>query len=380
MPLFMLNATIELFFVFLFALSMLFLLRKIARHERIALVDKPNERKHHVGSIPLVGGLSICLSIIYFISSNPTLLPHSHLYAISILVLVAVGVADDKFDISVRLRMGVQAGLAMVMMHLAGIKLVVLGNLLALGNIMLPSYIDQVVTILAVIGAINAFNMVDGIDGLLGGLASVTFAAIGMLFFLSGHYGLAYLCCAFIVVMLPYILFNLGFFGRTRKVFMGDAGSMLIGFTVIWILIDASQSTDQIQSLRPVTALWLIALPLFDMVAIMMRRMRRGDSPFKPDREHLHHICQRIGLNSYQTLFAICGLAALFAVVGITGEIMMIPEYIMFCGFLICFALYTTLIFHIWKVVSKIRSLLSHNEKPCDQGDLASKPETINLP
>ena len=356
-PLPMLNAIIEQFFVFLFALSLLFLLRKIARHERIALVDKPNERKHHVGSVPLVGGLSICLSIIYFIFSNQMLMPHSNLYAISIIVLVAVGVADDKFDISVRIRMLVQAALAMIMMHMAGIKLVVLGNLVGLGNIVLPDYLDQIITILAVIGAINAFNMVDGIDGLLGGLASVTFAAMGILFFFNGFYDLAYVCTAFIVVMLPYILFNLGFFGRTRKVFMGDAGSMLIGFTVIWLLIDATQVAEHIQNFRPVTALWLIALPLFDMVAIMIRRVRRGDSPFKPDREHLHHICQRIGLNSYQTLFAICGLAIFFAGVGIIGEFMQIPEYIMFYSFLACFALYNAMIFYVWKVVRKIRTL-----------------------
>lgn len=351
----MLNSIIELFFVFLFALSLLFLLRKVARHERIGLVDKPNERKHHVGSIPLVGGLSICLSIVYFVSSNPSILPHSVLYIISIVLLVAVGVLDDKFDISVRLRMGVQALLALSMMHIAGIKLSMLGNILGLGDLVLPSYVDQIITILAVIGGINAFNMVDGIDGLLGGLASVTLAAIGLLFYYAGFYELAYLCLAFIVIMLPYILFNLGFFGRTRKVFMGDAGSMLIGFTVIWILIDGSQATNSIETFRPVTALWLIALPLFDMVAIMMRRVRRGDSPFKPDREHLHHICQRIGLKSHQTLFAICGLAMFFAAIGVIGEVYAVPEYVMFYSFLACFVAYTVSILYIEKLVRKVR-------------------------
>jgi UDP-GlcNAc:undecaprenyl-phosphate GlcNAc-1-phosphate transferase len=282
---------------------------------------------------------------------------YSQLYSISIAILVGVGVLDDKFDLSVRIRIFVQAGLALLMINVAGIKLVGLGNLLGSGYIELPIFIDQLVTIFAVIGAINAFNMVDGIDGLLGGLASVTFAAIGILFLCHGSYYLAYFCAVIIVVMLPYILFNLSAFGRERKVFMGDAGSMLIGFTVIWMLISISQGVDEEKTLRPVTALWLIALPLFDMAAIMIRRVRRGDSPFKPDREHLHHICQRIGLNSRQTLFTICSVAVLFAAVGIAGEVWLFPEYIMFYTFLACFVLYTVLLTFIWKVVAKLRTL-----------------------
>lgn len=92
-------------------------------------------------------------------------------------------------------------------------------------------------------------------------------------------------------------MMNLGILGRERKVFMGDAGSMMIGFAVIWLLLGASQ--DPLETMmRPITALWLIAVPLMDMAAIMFRRVRRGDSPLKPDREHLHHIFQRLGFTS----------------------------------------------------------------------------------
>ncbi|MFA0071872.1 undecaprenyl-phosphate alpha-N-acetylglucosaminyl 1-phosphate transferase, partial [Vibrio breoganii] len=105
----------------------------------------------------------------------------------------------------------------------------------------------------------------------------------------DSQHGLAYLCVVFIVAIIPYILMNLGILGRERKVFMGDAGSMMIGFTVIWLLLGASQDPSE-SLMRPITALWLIAVPLMDMAAIMFRRVRRGVSPFKPDREHLHHI------------------------------------------------------------------------------------------
>jgi UDP-GlcNAc:undecaprenyl-phosphate GlcNAc-1-phosphate transferase len=94
-----------------------------------------------------------------------------------------------------------------------------------------------------------------------------------------------------------------------------------------------------------------------DMAAIMIRRIRRGASPFKPDREHLHHICQRLGLSSKQTLAAITGLATFLAGIGIMGEVFSISEYIMFYCFLICFAGYLYALTHIWVLTSKLKSL-----------------------
>ncbi len=150
---------------------------------------------------------------------------------------------------------------------------------------------------------------------------------------------------------------NLGLLGKKRKIFMGDAGSMMIGFTVIWVLLSASQSTND-PLMRPVTALWLIALPLMDMAAIMIRRIRRGDSPFKPDREHLHHIFQRMGLNSRQTLFAICCLASALTAFGLYGEVTGLSEAFMFYAFITCFALYAYCLSHIWKITKFVRAFV----------------------
>lgn len=97
-------------------------------------------------------------------------------------------------------------------------------------------------TLFAVWAAISAFNMVDGIDGLLGGLSCVSFAAIGMILWFDGQTSLAIWCFAMIAAILPYIMLNLGIPGRRYKVFMGDAGSTLIGFTVIWILLETTQA------------------------------------------------------------------------------------------------------------------------------------------
>lgn len=343
---------VDLAFLFFFSLASLFLMRKVAK--KIGLVDKPNARKLHSGAIPLVGGISICISLLYFLFNNTNLLPHTPLYAASILILVNVGALDDKFDLSFKLRFAVQAGLSVAMMIIGGIELNTIGDVLGTGDIITLGWFGYFVTILAVVGAINAFNMVDGIDGLLGGLSIVTFGGLGIMLAHDGQQNLAYICLVMVVTIIPYILLNLGAFGRRRKVFMGDAGSMLIGFTVIWLLLLSSQNGTA-PPLRPVTALWLIAVPLMDMAAIMIRRVRRGDSPFKPDREHLHHIFQRIGLSSTQTLIAICTIAALYAGIGIYAEIVNIPEYIMFYTFFALFGFYLFLLNNIWKITTAIR-------------------------
>ncbi|RJX72367.1 undecaprenyl-phosphate alpha-N-acetylglucosaminyl 1-phosphate transferase [Vibrio sinensis] len=342
---------VDLAFLFFFSLASLFLLRKIAK--KIGLVDKPNERKFHNGAIPLVGGISICVSLLYFLLNNQSIIPNVHLYAGCILILVFVGALDDKFDLSFKLRFAVQAGLSVAMMTLGGIELHTIGNVFGSGEVDL-GWLGYVVTIFAVVGAINAFNMVDGIDGLLGGLSIVTFGGLGIMLTYDGQANIAYLCMVLVTVIVPYILLNLGAFGRKRKIFMGDAGSMLIGFTVIWFLLLSSQNGSN-PPLRPVTALWLIAVPLMDMAAIMIRRVRRGDSPFKPDREHLHHIFQRLGFSSTQTLIAICSIASLYAGIGIYSEIKAIPEYIMFYAFMGCFGIYLTILSNIWKITSFLR-------------------------
>ena len=346
---------LDLLFTFFIAFAILFLMRKVAR--RVGLVDKPSGRKLHSGNIPLVGGISICITIINYIYSHPGMINHANLYMLCICGLTAVGALDDRFDLSVKVRMLVQALISVAMIYFANAELHTLGNLLGFGAIELGLF-GGVVTVLAVIGCINAFNMVDGIDGLLGGLSIVTFASIGILLLLAGEQSLSYLCLLLVVCMIPYILMNLGIVGHKRKVFMGDAGSMMIGFTVIWLLIGASQAEGN-PMIRPVTALWLIAVPLMDMVSIMIRRVKQGKSPFKPDRDHLHHICQRLGLSSLQTLGLICFIASMFASIGIVGQVLLVPEYIMFYGFIILFVIYLALLANHYTVTNFIRRKLN---------------------
>lgn len=271
-------------------------------------------------------------------------MPNVGAFSLCIVVLVILGALDDKYDVDFRIRFTLQAVISVSMMYWGQVELNSLGDLFGFGNIEL-GYFGYLITVLAVIAAINAFNMVDGIDGLLGGLSVVTFASLGFIMYINGIYNIAYLCLVLVIMILPYILVNLGFLGRKRKIFMGDAGSMLIGFTVVWLLLLSTQY-ERNTGLRPVTALWLIAIPLMDMVCITIRRLRKGVSPFKPDREHLHHICQRLGLSSSSTLIFICTIAVSLSVLGIAFEYFSVSEYIVFYTYIIIFFFYYFLINH----------------------------------
>ena len=344
------STSFSLVSVFFSSFILLFVCRKLAK--KVGLVDKPNERKLHVGQVPLIGGIAIYLATMFNICLVVDVDSSAMLYMICSSVLIVLGALDDRFDLSFKTRLLVQTVISLAMILVGYKSLHYLGFITGNEALILPTFISYVVTILAVIGAINAFNMVDGIDGLLGGLASVTFAALGYMFYGAGHIELARFCLLFMVAMLPYIMLNLGIpFGRRFKVFMGDAGSMFIGFTVIWLLIEASQDQQE-AVIRPVTALWFIGLPLMDMVCIMSRRIKKGQSPFKPDREHLHHICQRVGMSPRMSLLVICLIATLMAAVGVWSEYLQISETVMFIAFLLVFALYYLAISYVWRITA----------------------------
>jgi UDP-GlcNAc:undecaprenyl-phosphate GlcNAc-1-phosphate transferase len=314
----------------------------------VGLVDKPNARKHHDGQVPLIGGISIFAAVL---AASLIWLPNTlelRMYLVASAMMVFIGALDDKFDLKVRIRIVGQIIIASLMIYGVGGYISNLGNLFSFGDIELGP-VGIVFTYFAIIVVINAYNMVDGIDGLIGSLSLNTFTAIAILFLISGN--TSYLSYPLILATatLPYLIFNLGFFkSYSKKIFMGDAGSMFIGLSVIWLLTIGTQGESA--SFRPVTALWICAIPLMDMLAIVMRRYRKGKSPFKPDRDHLHHILQRAGLSSRQTLVVISIASALMSIVGVLGEYFQVPESIVLALFVLMFILYNKYARHFsWK-------------------------------
>lgn len=335
----------------LFSYISLFMLRPIAL--RLRLVDTPDHRKLHKGSVPLIGGLSAFLGLsLAWMIGMPLVSVHG-LFLLCAALLVIVGAVDDACDLPANFRLGVQIVLGGVLTFGSGTWLTTFGNLLGFGAIEL-GVLGPLITIAAVIGATNAFNMVDGIDGLAGSLSLVALGSLALLFHASSGFT-AELALAIGIgcSLIPYLMANLRIWPFRRRIFMGDAGSIFIGFAVVWLLVNATQPGEM--AMRPVTALWVIAIPLMDMVAIMVRRARKGQSVMKPDRDHLHHIFMRAGFSDREALLFITAVALIFAGIGLLGDFYQVPEWLMFVAFIGLFALYDRSLSHIWRLLVVVR-------------------------
>lgn len=343
-----------IFSSFLFTFLAIKTLKPIAH--KVGLLDTPNYRKHHQGAVPLIGGIAIFIGVAITSLFFMALSYQQKILLGSSLIIVLLGVFDDLRDISVRFRLFVQASCTIFVCLSLNVTLSYLGNMFVFSvhNIGVIGYL---VAVIAVIGGINAYNMMDGIDGLAGSMALISLIALFILFASKGATEYMHWAIVFAVAIIPYLLSNLKLGLFKRRIFMGDAGSMLLGFVIVWLLILGSQQQEKY--FRTVTALWIVAIPLMDMAAIIIRRIRKGNSPFKPDRNHLHHIFMRAGLNSRQALIVIVAAAVLLTSIGISGEFWQLPEWIMLAGFLGLFAGYYYSLHRIWKIVRWARKHIS---------------------
>lgn len=287
---------------------------------KLGLIDIPNQRKQHSGHVPLIGGICVYLSLWtagLFLED----IPSEVLWLMaSAGLLVLVGVLDDRMDISVRSRLIAQFLASITMVFGTGLFLSQPLPIDGLSD--LSWYLGVPLTIFAVVGLTNAFNMLDGIDGLAGSLAIVACVSIALGQLGGGASTMAGFLFIFCAGLIGYLLVNLAITTK-RKVFLGDAGSLLIGFVVSWALIGATQKVDSL--LSPSFALWCVAIPVWDTFAVMIRRIRKGLSPFHADRTHLHHICVRAGLNHREALGAIVSAAILLVMFGTMIEYAMTP-------------------------------------------------------
>ena len=308
----------NLFFTSLFAtIILIFVLYPFAL--KIGFTDNPSLRKQHDEPIPPIGGIAIFLGTLITLLFNDINLPHQTAFIFAMTLLVFVGGIDDHRGLSVKIRIIAQIIAGLIMTEIAEIKIIELGDLLGFGNIELGGY-STAFTVFAVVGGINAFNMIDGIDGLAGGSTLIAIITIALLAWFFEHWILLYFCIIFVGAILAFLLFNLRIFGRERaSIFLGDSGSTLLGFTVCWLGISASQG--EVGMITPTIVLWIIALPLFDSICIMARRIQRGQSPFTPDREHLHHILHLDGFSINKTLVTLLTFSLLLSVAGVTASL-----------------------------------------------------------
>jgi UDP-GlcNAc:undecaprenyl-phosphate/decaprenyl-phosphate GlcNAc-1-phosphate transferase len=327
-----------LFFTSFFA-TYFFIIILFSYALKIGFFDVPDQRKQHAAPTPPIGGIAIFLAILTTLPFTHLSLQHQIAYLSAVALLVSVGVIDDRKGLSVKVRLLAEIASGLIMTEMAGIKITVLGNLIGFGDINLGIF-STPFTIFAVVGSVNAFNMIDGLDGLASGTALIAVITIALISWHTQHWLLLYFCVIFVGAIIAFLLFNLPILGRKRgQIFLGDSGSTMLGFSVCWLVISISQG--QVNNFTPSTVLWIIALPLFDSICIMSRRIMRGQSPFKPDREHLHHVLVQEGYSTNQTLVILLMFSVLLAVTGVSASIYFgASEYLLFLLWLLIFACY----------------------------------------
>jgi UDP-GlcNAc:undecaprenyl-phosphate/decaprenyl-phosphate GlcNAc-1-phosphate transferase len=340
---------------------------------KIGFTDKPCHRKQHKTPTPLIGGLAIYLAFLLIpFLVDISIRPHQIAFISAISLLVGVGLVDDYRNLGVKVRLFAQIAAALIMTEFGDIKIENVGDLFGFGAIHLGVFAVPF-TVFAVVGGINAFNMIDGMDGLAGSLTLIAMVSLAGVCWLSHHDILFCYCLIFSACIVAFLSLNLRIFGRSNaKVFLGDTGSTMFGFTVCWLAIDASQGVNSL--VAPSTVLWVIALPLFDSVCIMLRRLMKGKSPFNPDREHLHHIFTVAGYSNNATLLIILAISVTLSIVGIIANLYLaIPEHILFGIFMLLFVGYYCLISYAWKVM-KISRYIEDMKKPDRRADNQIKP------
>jgi len=204
-----------------------------------------------------------------------------------------------------------------MMVFWGGVALHDLGEL-AFGAPLELGFLAIPFTLFATIGVINALNMIDGIDGLSGSVSLVTLFLLAVVAFTGGASDYALLALGLLGGVAGFLFFNLRFLSQRRaRVFLGDNGSMLLGFLFAWLLIALSQGPGRV--ITPVTALWLLSIPLMDTLGVMLRRIWLGKSPFRPDRHHLHHLFIRAGFRVQDIVYAIALIQLTLGAIGILG-------------------------------------------------------------
>jgi len=294
---------------------------------KVGLVDNPDRRKQHIGQIPLAGGISIFLATLggmSFVSQD--LSAWKPLIAGSPLLLL--GLLDDKFSLSAALRFPVQILCGLVMVFWGGVQITEVGNLFGDGSVILSGSWSVLFSVLCVVGVINSINMIDGVDGLSGSI--LLFSFLPLLFLLGSSpdaQGHALLICL-ITSILAFLLYNSRLIRSSAALFLGDAGSMFLGFVLVWYFVQMSQGGAPV--LSAVAAGWLFGLPLADTISVIIRRIVQRRSPFDADRLHFHHLLLDSGIGVNGTLMIALLVHMCFVTIGIICNYFSMAEPLFF--------------------------------------------------
>ncbi|MFL5809351.1 MAG: glycosyltransferase family 4 protein [Flavisolibacter sp.] len=346
-------------FVTAFVVAMIVMPPLIKLIHRFKLFDVPDLRKEHITPIPTMGGIASCAGMAvacafwYQFSRDNFIIS----FFFSIAVLFAIGIMDDLKNLSARYKLGIQLGVALLIAF-SGVRITSFNGLFGIDE--LPVSAQYTFTILAIAGITNAFNLIDGIDGLAGGLGFMSLVMLGLFLTLSGDTNNAIIAFALGGGLLGFLYYNF----NPARIFMGDTGSLVLGFVISVLCIKLIQLNTGIASPIlphvPVFAMSIVAIPVFDTLRVFALRTWSGRSPFSPDKNHIHHLLSNNGWSHSFTSKMICGVHAAVLIVGylLKG----VPQFLGFIVLLLIM-LATVLIFQRMRVPEKPRAVIKVSDE-----------------
>jgi len=314
------------------------------------LMDDPNERSSHLEAVPNLGGLAFYIVLLlsfYFIESFDdsnlliALLP-------GLIILLFVGLKDDLVIISPLTKIFAQLLSALFLVNHSSFHINFHGFL---GLETLPIWLSIVIASLIIITVINIINLIDGIDGLATIISIIIILTYSIFFYLIGLKFMFSMCIVLMASLLAFLRFN---FSKDSKVFMGDTGSMLLGFiigafTVRFLSLNQSQLSELPFNFKniPLIAFFILIIPLFDTARVIIIRLVNGKSPFSADRNHIHHLLLDYYCMSHMKISLYIGIFQLISIISFLFLSLWIPQWLLLCFFfcsIICSIIYFFLI------------------------------------
>jgi UDP-GlcNAc:undecaprenyl-phosphate GlcNAc-1-phosphate transferase len=307
------------------------------------LFDVPDERKLHKESIPTLGGMAIFAGMLFSVTfwcEQFQIVELQYIIA-SLLILFFIGMKDDLVNLRASKKLVGQILAGVILVHYAEIKLTTFFGLFGIRD--LPIWFSYFFSVFTCVVITNAFNLIDGIDGLAGSLGIVGATTFGVWFYFLNMTQYTILCSALVGSLLAFLWFN----KTPAKIFMGDTGSMLVGFVMALLAMKFIESVRVLPKDHdykilsvPVFTCAVLIVPLYDTLRVFILRMSKGKSPFSPDRSHVHHILIDLGLSHlsatmYLVLFNVGMIFLAYNFQQIKGEILLltillIPTIIIF--------------------------------------------------
>ena len=326
------------------------------------LNEKPNERSSHKGATPTMAGIAFFIALImsiFFIQYFDTEHVGLNLTASTTLIFM-VGVKDDLVVSTPKIKL---------IMEALAVSFLFFNNALDssnlngfLGVFEIPSWLVYFTSTLLVLTIVNAYNLIDGIDGLASIIAIIIFSVFALIFYTTNLYFYYLICLSFIGMLLAYLFFN---FSTKNKIFMGDTGSLFIGFCIAFLslrFMAIDVDTYSYFTFKPENGFYILlailCIPLFDLLRVIGVRLLQSKSPFYPDRNHSHHILIDIGLSHFKATMLLGFINYTFVIV-IIKLATLLNSFQMLVVFFLAFMLFLLLFYKLKSTINLKRSKMS---------------------